>query len=102
MERRHSLRVSVDWDLTLRQDRAVSRGRVVEFSEYGLLAHPSEIGKLGERYQLSFTVPTYPQQFEVRGVVVYLTAKGVGIRFESVAPEVTSAFRRCVKAISNS
>ena len=92
-EKRKVARVAVDWKVSLRLSRQVAHGRVVEFSEYGMLAVPPDVAQAGQRYELAFALPGHRSQFRVRGIVVNSSPRGVGIRFESVPPEVTATFR---------
>ena len=85
--------MAVDWKVTLHLGRQVTRGRVVQFSEYGILVAPPEVAQAGQRYELLFNVPGHRSAFRLRGFVVYSSSKGVGVRFESVPPEVTTTFR---------
>ena len=85
--------MAVDWKVTLHLGRQVTRGQVVQFSEYGMLVAPPEVAQAGQRYELLFNVPGHRGAFRVRGFAVYSSPKGVGVRFESVPPEVTTTFR---------
>ena len=99
-EKRKVARVAVDWKVSLHRGREVAHGRVVQFSEYGMLAVPPEVAQAGRRYELVFTLPGHRSQFRVRGFVVNSSPRGVGIRFESVPPEVTATFRNYMASAS--
>ena len=93
MEHRRVPRVAVDWKVSLHLGKEVTHGRAQQCSEYGMLVTPPEAAQVGQRYELLFAVPGQRTSFRVRGIGVYSSAKGVGIRFEHVAPEVTAALR---------
>ena len=99
MEVRRVPRVAVDWKVTLRMDKQVTHGRALQFSEYGMLVAPPEVAQVGQHYDLMFNVPGLPAAIKVRGIGVYSTAKGVGIRFEQVPPDVTTALRAYLTSI---
>lgn len=92
-EQRKVPRVAVDLKVSLHLGKQITHGQALQFSEYGMLVGPPEVGQVGQRYDLLFNLPGQRSAFRLRGIVVYSTGKGVGIRFESVPPEVTTTFR---------
>lgn len=100
MEQRRVPRLAVDWKVSLHLGKQVTHGRAVQFSEYGMLIAPPEIAQVGQRYELLFAVPGHRGSFRVRGVGVYSSAKGVGVRFEHVPAEVTTALRNCLTGLA--
>lgn len=101
-EKRKVPRVPVDLKVALHQGKQVAHGQALQFSEYGMLVGPAEVAQVGQRYDLLFNLPGQRNAFRVRGVVVYATGKGVGIRFESVPPEVTNTFRTYLTGLASS
>lgn len=99
MERRRSIRIPVRWELTLRHGEKVIRGAARQFSEYGMLIGPPEAFEIGQRYNVSFSLPGDKKVFQVRGFAVTAGPNGVGLRFEFVPPEITAEFRRYVNAV---
>lgn len=100
MEKRRVRRVEVDLKVSIRQGKQVAQGRAKQFSEYGMLVEPSEVGQAGQRYDLSFALPGHRAHFRLKGIAVYATGKGVGIRFEHVPRETTGAFRSYIQGLS--
>ncbi len=98
MDKRRVLRIPVDWEVSLRHGKQVIHGRALQFSEFGMMVGPADVAQVGKRYEVTFALPGHRSQFRMRGFVVYGTAKGVGVRFESVPPEVTASFRQFVQS----
>ena len=101
MERRRSMRIPVDWELTLRHGDKVIRAAARQFNEYGMLVCPPEALEIGQRYHVSFSLPGEEKVFDVRGFAVYSNNSGVGVRFELVPPEMTAHFRCFVNAFQS-
>jgi hypothetical protein len=99
MERRRSMRIVVEWELTLRHGDKVIRATARQFNEYGMLVSSPTALEIGQRYHVSFSLPGEEKVFAVRGFAVYSNNSGVGVRFELVPPEITAEFRRFVNAI---
>lgn len=91
------MRVPVNWEISLQQGDQVTKARALEFSEFGLLVGPPDIVRVGQRYDVSLPLPGQRAPIRVSGYVVYSTARGVGIRFERVSPELTAVFRDYMK-----
>jgi hypothetical protein len=98
MERRRSMRIPVEWELTLRHGDKVIRATARQFNEYGMLVSSPQALEIGQRYHVSFSLPGEQRVFDVRGFAVYANNTGVGVRFELVPPEMTAEFRRFVNA----
>lgn len=97
MEQRQLLRLSVDWDLTLRQEEHSTHGRVLQFSEQGMFASPGDAARVGQHYDLTFSLPGYTTPFHLHALAAYATPQGVGLLFEQVPPEITVILRDYVK-----
>ncbi len=96
MEQRRVRRVPIDWKVTLHLGKQVTYGRALQFSEYGMLVTPADAAQVGQRYDVLFTLPGQRSSFRVRGIGVYTSPAGVGIRFEHVPPEITTVLRNFV------
>ena len=57
---------------------------------------PAELFEVGKRYEVSFQLPGHKTPYHLRGITVYATLKGVGMRFEAMSAEVTAEFRAFV------
>lgn len=93
IDHRRAPRVAVDWKVSLHQGKEVTHGRAIQFSEYGMLVTPPEVAEVGKRYELLFTLPGHRSSLRIKGIVVYTTDKGAGIRFEQVPPEISATLR---------
>ena len=102
MDKRRVPRVPVQLKVTVRQGKqAPAHGNATQFSEYGMLLSPAEIAQVGQRYDLQFSLPGQRGSYQVRGVGVYATVTGVGIRFEHVPSDVTAALRQYVSTVAD-
>jgi hypothetical protein len=88
--------------VTVRQGKQAAHGEATQFSEYGMLLSPAEIAQVGQRYDLQFSLPGQRGSYNVRGVGVYATVTGIGIRFEHVPADVTTALRQYISMVADS
>lgn len=93
MEKRRVPRTTVDWKVSVRFGKQVTQGRALQMSEYGMMVAPPEAAQVGQRCELTFAVPGQKDTLKIRGIGVYTTPRGVGIRFEQVPPDITATLR---------
>ncbi len=101
MDKRRVPRVAVQMKVTVRQGKQAAQGEATQFSEYGMMLSPAEIAQVGQRYDLQFSLPGQRGSYHLRGIGVYATVTGVGIRFEHVPAEVIAALRQYISTVSD-
>jgi hypothetical protein len=98
---RSAPRVDTHLPVRLRRDEREWRGAVLCLSESGCLVRTPERVLLGDRLQLSFTLPR-SGRVEVEGEAAYQLVPDVGVVFHAVPPRVREAIGRyVVEALSS-
>ena len=96
-ERRRTPRISVNFPVMVTWGRKQYRWQAREFSEFGILLAATLKEVVGEDVDLDLHMEPTDSSISLKGVVVYSTAAGVGVRFKNLSPEQVATFRAYIQ-----
>lgn len=97
-DRRHYLRVRVDFPAILTFGETRFHCRALDLSEFGVLVGPAHPHLVGQVVGVKFIFePPRPALF-LSGFVAFLSSEGLGIRFRNVSTDQACSLRSYVQA----
>jgi hypothetical protein len=98
LERRKMPRIPVNFGVTVTCEDRRYNSQAREFSESGVFVSAEDKGLVGKLVMLDLALTPQDSALSLKGVVVYATESGVGIRFRNPSRDQLSVLKNFIRA----